>query len=157
VLALGVTLGLAACDEIASGDLDAFHFESFSADFHLELDENDRSILTTTETLVAVFPDIDQNRGIRRQLVTSYDGHPTQLRVLSVTDENGVPRNFEREDLDDSDVLELTIRDSHFVHGRQTYVITYTQRDVTKYFADTRADEFFWDVNGTDWAQRFDS
>lgn len=154
-LATGVALTLSACDDSTSVNLEDFYFESFSADFYLELDENDRSVLTTTETLVAVFPEIDQNRGIRRQLVTSYDHHPTQLRVTSVTDENGVPRHYESESLEDSDVLELTIRDSTFVHGRQTYVITYTQRDVTRFFEDTGVDEFYWDVNGTDWRQPF--
>src|SRR5690606_32242738 len=113
-----------------------------------------RSLLTTTEELVAVFPPYDQNRGIRRQLVTSYNGHPTGLAVVSVTDENGVPRNYESESLDD-DILELTIRDSQYVHGAQTYVITYTQRDVTRYFDDTGVDEFYWDTNGTGWAQPF--
>ncbi|MBX3093924.1 MAG: DUF2207 domain-containing protein [Cryobacterium sp.] len=154
-LATGIALALTACDDSASANLDDFYFESFSSDFYLELDENDRSMLTTKETLVAVFPEVDQNRGIRRQLVTTYDGHPTQLRVVSVTDENGVPRHYESENLDDSDVLELTIRDSTFVHGRHTYVITYTQRDVTRFFEDTGVDEFYWDVNGTGWRQPF--
>jgi uncharacterized membrane protein YgcG len=34
-------------------------------------------------------------------------------------------------------------------------VITYTQSNVTRYFADTNADEFYWDTNGTDWGQPF--
>jgi hypothetical protein len=29
--------------------------------------------------------------------------------------------------------------------------LSYAQRDVTKYFADTKDDEFYWDTNGTDW------
>ena len=41
------------------------------------------------------------------------------------------------------------------MHGKQTYVITYTQQDVTKYFTDTDDDEFYWDVNGTGWEQPF--
>ncbi|HZJ34933.1 MAG TPA: DUF2207 domain-containing protein, partial [Candidatus Angelobacter sp.] len=43
-----------------------------------------------------------------------------------------------------------------YVHGLQTYVITYNQRDVTKLFSDTNSDEFYWDVNGTGWYQPFD-
>lgn len=155
-LALGIVAGLTACDSAPSRNLDDFHFASFTADYHLSTDADGRSLLTTTEELVAVFPPYDQNRGIRRQLITTYDGHPTRLRVVSVTDENGTPRPYESEELDD-DVLELTIRDDDYVHGPQTYVITYTQRDVTKHFDDTGVDEFYWDTNGTGWAQPFGS
>ena len=45
--------------------------------------------------------------------------------------------------------------DDAYVHGMQTYVISYTQRDTIRSFADTDADEFYRDVNGTDWAQPF--
>lgn len=38
-----------------------------------------------------------------------------------------------------------------YVQGQQTYVIKYTQRDVTKSFGDTGANEFYWDTNGTGW------
>lgn len=154
-LALGIIATLAACDEIGvSRNLDDFHFESFTADYRLTVDADGRSLLSTTEELVAVFPPYDQNRGIRRQLITSYDGHPTAITVVSVTDENGAPRSFDAETLDD-DVLELTIRDSAYVHGRHTYVITYTQKDVTRYFESTGVDEFYWDTNGTGWSQPF--
>src|SRR5690606_25835665 len=112
------------------------------------------SVLTTTETLVAVFPDFDQNRGIRRLLVDDYDGHPTDIEVQSVTDGDGNPRNYETDS--DDEFLELTIADDGvYVHGEQTYVITYTQRNVTRFFADTDADEFYWDTNGNGWAQPF--
>lgn len=41
------------------------------------------------------------------------------------------------------------------MHGEQSYVITYTQHNVTRHFADTGADEFYWGINGTDWEQPF--
>src|SRR6185437_6452133 len=49
----------------------------------------------------------------------------------------------------------MTSRSPQFVHGQQTYVFTYTLRNVTWTFADTAADEFYWDVNGVDWPQTF--
>ena len=49
----------------------------------------------------------------------------------------------------------MTSRADDFVHGRQTYVFTYTLENVTRYFADTGSDEFYWDVNGTAWPQPF--
>ncbi|MEJ3406123.1 DUF2207 domain-containing protein [Rathayibacter sp. YIM 133350] len=149
-LAAGLALGGALP---ASADVDDFTFESFDADYTLARDDAGRSTLKTVETLVALFPETDQNHGIRRQLVDTYDGHPTDLHVQSVTDESGAARSFE-EDEDDG-LVSLTIADDDFVHGRQTYVITYTQKNVTRFFEDTDADEFYWDTNGTDWRQPF--
>lgn len=139
----------------ASAGVDDFSFTSFHGAYSLGADAEGRSTLTTVETLVAQFPEIDQNHGIRRNLVERYDGHPTALNVVSVTDENGMPRPYEAES--DDDVLSLTIAADDYVHGAQTYVITYTQRDVTRFFSDTDADEFYWDTNGTDWSQPFGS
>jgi uncharacterized membrane protein YgcG len=145
----GLVLGVAAP---ASADVDDFHFDSFDGQYQLTRDADGHSLLTTTETLVAVFPEHDQNRGIRRLLVDEYDGHPTDVRVQSVTDENGNPRTFETDE--DGDFLEVTIADDDvYVRGEQTYVITYTSHYVTKDFDEL--DEFYWDVNGTDWAQPF--
>ncbi|MFT7711719.1 DUF2207 domain-containing protein [Clavibacter tessellarius] len=149
--ALAIPLGLAAP---AHADVDDFSFRSFDAVYRLSADADGRSVLRTTETLVAEFPDRDQNRGIRRELVRDYDGHPTGLRVLSVTDGSGAPRAFDTESEDGATVL--TIADDGFVRGEQTYVVDYEQRDVTRSFADTDADEFYWDVNGLGWAQPFE-
>lgn len=138
----------------AGADVDDFSFDSFAAEYRLGVDAEGRSTLTTVETLVARFPEFDQNRGIRRALVTRYDGHPTDLEVVSVTDAAGTPREYERATEGDSnEILMLTIRGEQFVHGVQTYVITYEQHNVT--LATGSADEFYWDTNGTGWPQPF--
>ncbi|UAJ79264.1 DUF2207 domain-containing protein [Leifsonia sp. ZF2019] len=138
----------------APASVDDFTFASFDGDYRLGRDARGHSTLTTVETLVARFPETDQNHGIRRELVEEYDGHPTGLQVVSVTDGNGSPRAYTSES--DDGVLSLTIAAKEFVHGEQTYVITYRQTDVTRHFADTDDDEFYWDANGTEWAQPFD-
>jgi uncharacterized membrane protein YgcG len=134
--------------------VDDFSFASFDGDYRLGQDRAGHSTLTTVETLVARFPETDQNHGIRRELVENYDGHPTNLKVVSVTDENGTSRPYTSES--DSGILTLTIAAKDYVHGEQTYVITYRQTNVTRYFSDTGKDEFYWDTNGTEWAQPFD-
>lgn len=137
-------------------DVDDFEFASFDGEYVLTRDDDGRSLLTTTETLVAVFPDGDQNQGISRALVDNFDGHPVDLEIMSVTDENGDPRAYEVEAEDE--FLVLTIRDEGtYVHGEQTYVITYRQHNVTRYFDDTGVEEFYWDTNGTGWGQPFGS
>ncbi|MEY2849715.1 MAG: hypothetical protein RI885_2382 [Actinomycetota bacterium] len=146
--------GGASAAQAAAAGVDDFTFDSFSATYALSRDVEGRSVLRVEETLVAEFPP-EQNRGIRRELVERYDGHPTDLEVVSVTDEDGSPRDYDSESDDDFTVLEIAEDD--FVEGRQTYVITYEQHNVTQFFDDTGADEFYWDVNGTGWAQPFRS
>jgi len=135
--------------------VDDFTFDSFDVEYRLGRDDDGHATLTTVETLVARFPDFDQNRGIRRSLPAQYQGRTTALEVVSVTDENGEERPFEVED--GSGVVDViaAVPEGQFVRGIQTYVITYTQRDVVDAFDDTGAEEFYWNLTGTDWAQPF--
>ncbi len=63
------------------------------------------------------------------------------------------PRESEVDSGDD--IYAITSRADDFVHGRQTYVFTYTLENVVRHFDDTDSDEFYWDVNGTQWSQPF--
>jgi hypothetical protein len=137
----------------ASADLQDFSFASMDVDYTLTRAEDGVGELRVVETFVAVFPETDQNRGMQRLLPNSYGGAPLEPRLVSVTDADGDPRPVETEDGDDA--LIVTSRGADYVHGEQTYVFTYTMRNVTRSYADTDADEFYWDVNGLDWAQPF--
>jgi uncharacterized membrane protein YgcG len=137
---------------------DDFTFDSWHSDYRLGLTTEGRSTLVTTETIVARFPESNQNHGIRRALPTHYDGHPTDLNVTSVTDQDGNPRAYDTDsDDDDGDFLVLTVAADEFVHGQQTYVITYRQQNVTLYPDNASGEEFYWQVNGTGWVQPFGS
>ena len=136
-------------------DVDDFTFDSFDANYRLGVDSSQRSMLRTTETLVAEFPSFDQNRGIIRKIPTDYDGHSTHITVKKVTDGNGTPRNFSMGSDGDFTTITIAVPEGQYVHGAQTYRIDYTQTDVTRYFTDTGDDEFYWDVNGTGWSQPF--
>jgi uncharacterized membrane protein YgcG len=139
---------------IAPLSVEDFEFESFHADYYLDVDDEGRSTLRTVETLVALFPDFDQNHGVLRHLIEDYQGEPTDLQVESVVDENGDDRYYQVSSEDGVTTLQLGSENS-YVHGRQVYVITYTQHNVTRYFPDTNDDELYWDTNGTDWPQYF--
>jgi len=132
--------------------VDDFEFDSYDADFFLDRDSAGRSTLRTVETFVAVFP-ADQNRGMRRAIPDFYQGAPVEASNISVTDETGAPRPFEIEN--DGGFTLITSASDSFVSGAQTYVFSYEQSDVTRYFADTDADEWYWDTNGIGWAQPF--
>jgi len=140
----------------AATGVDDFTFASFEADYYLDVDANGRSTLKTVETFVATFPDSNQNHGMKRAIPTSYQGVPTDVSVVSVTDGDGKARDFST-DSDTDGFLVVTSRENGFVHGNQTYVFTYTQHNVTRYFPDTDDDELYWDTVGTGWAQPFGS
>ena len=139
----------------ALADVNDFTIDSFSAEYRLGVDSEGRSSLKTTEHIVAMFPDFDQNRGLRRDLGRVNDGHSTSLDHASVPYKNGLPRQYTTETNGDYLTVTIAVPEGEFVHGAQHYVLEYTQRDVTRHFKDTEVDEFYWDVNGTDWAQPF--
>lgn len=129
-----------------------FTIESFDAKYVLDKDHEGRSTLKTTETITAVFPEFDQNHGLERAIPRKYDGHSTSLKIESITNEKNQKLPYSQSTLNDNLVLRIGDGDK-YVHGKNTYVITYSQRDVTKFFGDTNDDEFYWDVNGTQWQQ----
>ncbi|WP_105034367.1 DUF2207 family protein [Cryobacterium aureum] len=143
---------------LVGADVNDFSFDSFDAQYNLGLDVDGRSTLTTVETIVARFLEVDQNHGIQRAIPTHYEGRPTDIVIESVTDENGTPRPFDTETTSedrDEEFLIVTSAADEFVHGAQTYVITYAQSNVTLYSDDADTEEFYWDVNGTGWDQPF--
>jgi len=137
----------------AQADVDNFEFESMHAEYQLSLGKNNIPELKVTETLVAVFPDSDQNRGIRRLIPETYQGHDLRTEIQSVVDETGQPREFTVDSVDGFTEVVSKFSDNRYVHGHQTYVISYTQKWVVGNFGETA--EFYWDVNGTGWAQPF--
>lgn len=148
-----VFAAIAALAPPARADVSDFSFDAFDADMALSRAADGHAELAVTETLVARFPEEDQNRGIIRAIPDDYDGVPLHTRVVSVTDAAGVAVPYEVE-TDRREVRVLTGDDS-YVRGAQTYVISYTQRDAIRSFSDTDADEFYRDINGTQWDQPF--
>ena len=137
-------------------DTSDFTITDFQADYYLDKDSDGHSTLKTIEKITAQFPEYDQNHGIERAIVANYDNHTTKLNVDSVRDQNNIKINYSTYWSNSNLVLRIGDSDT-YVHGSKTYVISYSQTDVTRYFADTSDDEFYWDVNGTGWSQKFDS
>lgn len=156
-LVLGIIVAcalVAGLGQSAWASVNDYRFSSFDADYYLGADSEGRATLKTVERLTAEFPLSDQNHGIERAIPKKYDGHTTDLNIQSVTDLSGRPLNYETSDSNGNVVLRIGDADK-YVRGSMTYVITYTQRDVTKYYADTGKNEFYWDTNGTLWQQPF--
>jgi uncharacterized membrane protein YgcG len=154
-VAAAMVFAPAAAATASSVDLDDFEIESFDADWTLTRDAAGHAQLQVRETIVAIFPEFDQNRGFYRDIPEYRHGVQLHTQVDSVVDEFGQPVPYTTEYY--YDFYSVGLGDDTFVHGRQTYVISYRQVDVVEAFADTGADEFYWDVNGTGWAQPFGS
>lgn len=145
----------APADSARAASVEDFTYDSFTGDYYLVRGTGGRSDLYTVETLVARFPEFDQNKGIIRSIPKA-DGeieHDTQ--VLDVTGAGGAPIPWWTEQ--DDDYVYVLTGDDSYVRGVQTYVISYTMNDVVLRYEDTAADEFFWDTVGTDHAQPFGS
>lgn len=133
-----------------------FTIKDFQADYYLAKDDKGYSTLKTIESITATFPEINQNHGIERVIPLQYDGHDVNLELQSVTDINGVAVKYSTSETNNNLVIRIGDAGS-FVHGDKQYIITYSQKNITKSFSDTADDEFYWDVNGTGWSQPFTS
>jgi uncharacterized membrane protein YgcG len=148
--------GLALTAAPATAGVDDFEFESMTVQYSLSRDADGTARLHVVETLVALFPEYDQNRGIVRDIPTDYGRVDTGVDIRSVTDEAGQAVPYEESRWSDyagDEYVSLALGTDEFVHGRTTYVIEWTAHDVIGTF-DT-GQEFYWDVNGTGWAQPF--
>lgn len=141
-----LVLGLHAFPVSAQSPTDQFTITNYDVQMTLGRDDDNRSTLKTVETITAEFPETDQNRGIERSFVKEYDDHPTSFDLESVTDKNGTkqPHHW------NGNTLRIGEADV-FVHGKKTYVLTYTQRDVTRLYQDSGNLEFYWDAIGDEW------
>lgn len=124
---------------------DNFTITKFDAEYSLGRDGENRSTLAATWRITANFPP-NQNHGIAPIFVKNYDGHPTSFSIKSVTDEQGTSLKHSW----NGNELRIGDKDT-YVRGEKTYIIKFTQRDVTKHYKDTGRDEFYWDVIGNEW------
>ena len=124
---------------------DNFTITKFDAEYLLGRDGENRSTLAATWRITANFPP-NQNHGIAPIFVRNYDGHSTSFSIKSVTDERGASLKHSW----NGNELRIGDKDT-YVRGEKTYIIKFTQRDVTKHYKDTGRDEFYWDVIGNEW------
>lgn len=144
---VGAILSLSS---VSAQGVDYFTIPQYDIQYELSRDSEGRSILKTTERITATFSQQDKNHGIERAIPNSYDGHTVSLSINSVTDENGQAVQYSTREDNGNTVLRIG-DPSQYAHGDKIYVLTYTQRDVTRFYQDTSKDEWYWDTNGTGW------
>lgn len=135
-------------------DTQNFVIRSFHADYYLSRDAQHISKLKVTEKIIAEFPAFDQNHGIIRALPLTYQGHDVDLKLEKVVDAGGNKVKYTTDNSGGNMLVKIGDANK-YVHGLQEYDITYSMQNVIAKFSDH--DELFWDVNGDDWKQPFDS
>lgn len=155
LLALTASTGLASP---AQADVDDFFFEKLNVGIDLGIWHPDGpGVIEVREHFVAHFPDYDQNRGMVRYLPDWYNDYPleTELIEASGSDKRTVVEEYAE---GDAYVVQMAVPEGEYVTGIKNYDIHYTQNNVISLVdpSDPNGNqEFYWDINGTGWAQSF--
>lgn len=165
VLLLMVIIGSLVSLPVSAGVQD-FYFSDFTGDYYLSKDAEGISHLKVMESVTAVFPDFDQNKGICRQIpYTNQDGTNVTLPNLSKSNikvtRNGqtepiysIEKNTER----DNYYYEVCTGTDDYLRGKQRYTFEYEFTKVVTEFTENGRlfQELYWDTNGNGARQRFD-
>jgi uncharacterized membrane protein YgcG len=146
-LIISVLLYLPSTANAQGTDLNNFVIDNFRADYRIDNDKKGGS-LTTNETIDLTFS--AQNHGIYRAIPDIYHGYKTKLKIDSVK-RDGKNEPFETSRSNGNLVLKIGDPDTT-ITGRHTYTINYYQERVISF---QQPPEFTWNVNGTQWQQRF--
>lgn len=136
-----------AGDTTAAGDgsVENFEFARWSTEWLVGLEQTpggeDRSYAEVTETIVPVFPEYDQNRGIVRSVPLDIADDRMSVSEVAVHDEAGNDIEFSSEV--SGNTLTVEIGGEEYVHGEQTYVLSYTLHDVIADLGNPEAQELY--------------
>lgn len=133
-----------------SSSLQNFTISSFQADYYLSKNSQNVSQMQVTETIVADFPDYDQNHGIIRALPETYNNVSLGLKIESVLNTTSGSTAYATSKQNHNLVLKIGDASS-YVKGTQTYIIKYLVKNVITVYDNQQ--ELFWNVNGTQWQQ----
>lgn len=143
-----------------------FYFKDYTVDFYLEKADDDTSFMRVKEVFTAEFPTYNQNKGICRRVPYSMknaQGKPVVIIKSMKRPDVTLTRNGKSEpiySLDKKDNhYEICTGTEEYVLGEQIYSFEYKFENViTHYEENGKAwDELYWNTNGTDWQQRFES
>jgi len=147
---------------------DGAYMHDFSVDYYLTRDEKGVSHLHVVETIGATFPESDRTHGLVRVIpFTNQDGTNLTMRSdqdldLSAT-RNGQPEPIANVDAGDG-FFKVYLGDAdEYLHGEQVYTLEYEFQDVITEQSGNLGNgihdwqELYWDTNGNDWANSFDS
>ena len=131
-------------------------YDLYIKDFNSEITVNNNSTLDITETIVADCGNVSGKHGIFRILPTNIkitDGTTieTPITLLSITDANGKPYNYQETKNSSDNTITWKIGDADkTVSGVNVYKIHYIVKNVIR-FGNANFDELYWNLNGNFW------
>ncbi|HMS24000.1 MAG TPA: DUF2207 domain-containing protein, partial [Candidatus Saccharibacteria bacterium] len=135
---------------VEAQNVNNFKIDTFVTDYYIEKSDKNVASMRVVEKIVATFPEYDQNHGIIRAIPNEYKNKTLNLKVQSILNENGTPHEYSVSESNDNTILKIG-NANRYVHGQTTYIISYKISNFIS-FEDSH-DEFYWDVNGNEWAQ----
>jgi uncharacterized membrane protein YgcG len=127
-----------------------FVITNFDAQYELT-NEDPQGTLNVSESIELNYS--AQNRGIIRAIPTEYKGVNQNVKILSVL-RDGVDEPYVT--YEENNNLAVRIGDvDTYITGKHNYVINYSLENVISFYEDY--DEFYWDINGDQWLQVFES
>ena len=112
-----------------------------------------RPELSVTETVVARFPDHDQNKGIVRGIPARWSH---TVEGISVTNADGDDVPFQRHYDSAANMVYILTGTDTYVQGEQTYVISYRTDDGVVADSDRGIQELYWNLLPLDSAQEIE-
>ena len=106
--------------------------------------------MRTTEHITVDFS--DNNHGILRALPETYKHLPLNIHIDHISSDSGAPVTYTTYEQNGNEVLKIG-DPNRTVTGTQEYTIEYTMQNVVTFYSDH--DELYWNVNGLDWQQPF--
>lgn len=159
VLVLAAVLTIISLPRPVRSDLglvtgtDRFSYRSWHTEMELVEAPQGVTRLYVTETLVARFPNHDQNKGLVRGIPVD---DPSHFAVQSVQDANGAPVPYRRVSDPEHQMEYLLLGDESYVNGEHTYVIRYEVIDPIVTDPEHGVEELSWDLLPLDSAQPID-
>lgn len=149
-LIIAAICGTLIATTASAAGVNSFAFRSMDVMFNLTRAEDGTSRMQVNETLNAVFPDFNQNKGITRAIPrTNQDGKNLVLPRQDITVlRNGVTEPI-WEQTWGSEFADIATGTDDYVLGDQTYNFGYEFKNIITEFEDHQ--ELYWDINGTDW------
>jgi uncharacterized membrane protein YgcG len=127
-----------------------FVIKDFSAAYNLN-NEDPQGALQITESITVDFS--AQNRGILRSIPHTYKDNDLRLQINKIV-RDGADEPYITYDENDNTVIKIGDADT-YITGKHMYEISYSLQNVVTFYDEY--DEFYWDINGDQWLQSFDT
>ncbi|MDA1060436.1 MAG: DUF2207 domain-containing protein [bacterium] len=128
----------------------AAYTENWQIDsFHAEIFINENGLVEVTETIIADFTN-ESHKGMLRSIPYKYvNGRFAKIDYKSAIDENGNPWSTDTYKENGYLNIPMKTEDDSQIYEEATFILKYSARNIFNFFDEH--DEFYWNVNGTDW------